>query len=220
MRMKCWCLWQANTMVWPVWGPEKNKAAVSALCVWCGRDSVCQIPFPLAKEKLPSPTHTPDVLPTSASWDTHTHTLGFPSPRRCTHPRSCKLQDSKQIFPQPKMAVGRWPLLMQTWGESSCCSSSSLTPHIPPDVRNGGSSKNLSGEAYGDLLHTAHKGSLMFAHTLKAASCLDRKGEKWYDLWPSQKYHGKLKIFCTWYPRYFRHFITMLPLCLKNMKIL
>ncbi len=171
MGIKCWCLWQTNTIVRPILGArEKQNSRISSVCVWCGRDSVCQIPFPLAKEKLPSPTHTPDVLPTSASWDTHT--LGFSSPRRCTHPRSCKLQDSKQVFPLAKMAVDCWPLLIRTWGESGSYCSMSRTPRILPDVRNGGSSKNLSDEAYGDPLHTAHKGSLVFSHTLNTFTCL------------------------------------------------
>lgn len=150
--------------------------------------------------------------------ETHTHTHSVSPPLAAAlilGAVNCKTQSR---FSLPKMAVGRWPLLIQTWGESCCCSSSSLTPHIPLNVRNGGSSKNLSGEAYGDLLHTAHKGSLMFAHTLKAVTCLDRKGEKRYDLWPSQKYHGKLRIFWTWYPRYFSD--TLLPCYHHVWKIL
>lgn len=72
------CLWRANNGAARCGGWRKKQSVyISSVCVWCGRDSVCQIPFPLAKEKLPSPTHTPDVLPTSASWGTHT--LVFPS---------------------------------------------------------------------------------------------------------------------------------------------
>lgn len=178
-------------------GQRKTKRLYQPVCVWCGRDRVCQIPFPLAKEKLPSPTHTHQMFCLLQQVETHTHTLGFSSPRRCTHPRSCKLQDSKQVSPLPKMAVDCWPILIRTWGESGSCCSMSRTPRILPDVRNGGSSKNLSEEAYGDPLHTAHKGSLVFSHTLNTFTCLDRslfEGEG-YDLWPSQKYYGKIKFF-------------------------
>lgn len=213
--IKCWCLRQANTMVWPVLGArEKQSGCISSVCVWCGRDSVCQIPFPLAKEKLPSPTHTPDVLPTSASWDTHTH-LVFSSPRRSTHPRSCKLQDSKQIFPLPKMAVDRWPLLIRTWGESGRCCSSSPT-RIPTDVRNGGPSKNLSEEAYGDPLHTAHKGSLVFGHTLNTVTCLIKeflRGRK--GMTCDLHKNTLVKVFWTWYSRYFKECFCI-PWCMAQ----
>ncbi len=197
MGIKCWCLWQTNTIVRPILGPEKKQNSRTQLCVCVMWKRQC-VPntIPFSKGKLPSPTHTPDVLPTSASWDTHT--LGFSSPRRCTHPRSCKLQDSKQVFPLAKMAVDCWPLLIWTWGESGSCCSMSRTPRILPDVRNGGSSKNLSDEAYGDPLHTAHKGSLVFSHTLNTLHVLIEvflRGKKGYDLWPSQKYYGKITFF-------------------------
>lgn len=163
MSTKCCCLWQANTMVWPVLGArEKQSGCISSVCVMWKRQRVPNtIPFSKGKTSI-SHTHTRCFAYFSKL--RHTHTLGFPSPSRCTHPRSCKLRDSKQIFPQPKMAVGRWPLLIQTRGESSRCCSSSLTPRIPPDVRKGGSSKNLSGKAYEDLLHTAHKSSHVCSH--------------------------------------------------------
>lgn len=178
-------------------GQGKTKRLYQlCVCVMWKRQCVPNtIPFSKGKTSI-SHTHTRCFAYFSKL--RHTHTLGFSSPRRCTHPRSCKLQDSKQIFPLPKMAVDCWPLLIWTWGESGCCCSSSLTPCILPDVRNGGSSKNLSEEAYGDPLHMAHKGSLVFGHTLNTFTCLDRsffEGEEGYDLWPSQKYYGKIKFF-------------------------
>lgn len=142
---------------------EKQSGCISSVCVMWKRQRVPNtIPFSKGKTSI-SHTHTRCFAYFSKL--RHTHTLGFPSPRRCTHPRSCKLQDSKQIFPQPKMAVGRWPLLIQTWGESSCCSSSSLTPRIPPDVRNGGSSKELiRGGLWRPTSHSSQRLSHVRSH--------------------------------------------------------
>lgn len=168
------------------WGPEKNKAAVSALCVWCGRDSVCQIPFPLAKEKLPSPTHTPDVLPTSASWDTHT--FGFPSPCHCTHPRSCKLRDSKQIFPWPKMAVGHRALLIRRDVKSVAAVCRLRLLASPGREKQRIFKELIRGRLLRPTSHHSQRLSYVRSH-FEHGYMSWQKGFQGYDSWPSHKYN-------------------------------
>lgn len=215
MRMKVGVCDKRTQWRGPFWGPEKNKVAVSALCVWCGRDSVCQIPFPLAKEKLPSPTHTPDVLPTSASWDTHT--LGFPSPRRCTHPRSCKLQDSKQIFSaqdgrRPLASFDtdvRWKLLPLFVVSASSHSSEREKRRIFKELIRGGLWRPTS--------HSSQKLSHVRSH-LKSGYVLIESERS--DM-TFTKIPWEIKDFLDMVSKVLhKHFITMLPPCPKNMNML
>ncbi len=82
MGIKCWCLWQANTIVRPILGArEKQNGRISSVCVcvmWKRQCVPNTIPFSKGKTSI-SHTHTRCFAYFSKLRHTHTRFL-LPSP--------------------------------------------------------------------------------------------------------------------------------------------
>lgn len=208
-------------MVRPVLGAgEKQSGCISSVCVMWKRQRVPNtIPFSKGKTSI-SHTHTRCFAYFSKLRHTHTHTVSPPlAAALILGAVNCETQSRFFLGPRWPSAAGLFWYRREVKVAAAVCRLWLLA--FPRTWEKADLQRTYQGRLM-ETYFTRLTKALVFAHTLNVVTCLDRRGKKWYDLWPSQKNHGKLKFFWTWYPRNFTkyHCIPMLPSCLKNMKIL